>query len=515
MSPFEKVLFLCWTASVISLYLFRRTSCKPLPPGPWSLPWIGNLQYLISHPNWLTYTDWYQRYDSDIVHVNIAGHSFIILNTLEAATELLDRRSGIYSSRPRLRMLNDLIGWKWSFASMPYGAEWKAQRKLFINMFNPNNPDQHEPRELKATRLFLLKLYEAPEDLSYLLQNLAGSTILSVVYGFDVGAMQDSVHTDNARRGAEGFIRACVPGTFFVDYLPWLRYVPSCFPGSSFQGRAQVWKEYMEKLLHGPFDTMKNQIFEEGLESCFVSRCLGKLSGEHDEEWVIKQTAGSMYLAGTDTTVTSLRSFFLAMMQYPECQKKAQQELDRVVGSNRLPDFSDRDSLPYIQAIVYETMRWQPITPAGLPHLASEEDVYNGYRIPKGSIIIANAWAMMHDERNFQDPYTFNPDRYIRPADGQLNHGMLKPTAGFGFGRRICPGKHMALSATWIAIASTLSVFDILKSVDGNGQIIEPFTEYDNTTLQNQPNPYKCSIKLRSPECLHVMQTDVDFVEGK
>ncbi|KAJ3733356.1 cytochrome P450, partial [Lentinula guzmanii] len=498
MSPFEKVLFLCWTASIISVYLFRRTSWKPLPPGPWSLPWIGNLQYLISHPNWLTYTDWYQRYDSDIVHVNIAGHSFIILNTLEAATELLDRRSGIYSSRPRLRMLNDL--WKWSFASMPYGAEWKAQRKLSINMFNPNNPDQHEPRELKATRIFLLKLYEAPEDLSHLLHNLAGSTILSVIYGFDVAAMQDSVHTDNARRGAEGFTQACVPGTFFVDYLPWLKYVPSCFPGSSFQGRAQVWKEYMEKLLHGPFDTMKNQIFEEGLESCFVSRCLGKLSGEHDEEWVIKRTAGSMYLAGTDTTVTSLRSFFLAMMQYPECQKKAQQELDRVVGSNRLPDFSDRDSLPYIQAIVYETMRWQPITPAGLPHLASEEDVYNGYRIPKGSTIIANAWAMMHDERNFQDPYTFNPDRYIRPADGQLNHDMLKPTAGFGFGRRICPGRHMALSATWIAIASTLSVFDISKAeaVDGNDQIIEPFTKYDNTTLQNQPNPYKCSIKLRS-----------------
>ncbi|KAJ3965533.1 cytochrome P450 [Lentinula raphanica] len=414
--------------------------------------------------------------------------------------------------------------YKWSFVLMPYGPEWKAQRKLCTNMFNPNNPDEHESRELKATRIFLLKLHKSPDDLFQHLLDMAGSTILSIIYGFDVAAVQHSLHTVNAEEGAQGFLQASILGNFLVDDVPWLRYVPSWFPGASFQAQAQFWRKYMEKILHGPFDEMKNHFSNKGLESCFISRCLGKASGECDDEMFIKSVAASLYLGGTDTTVTTLKSFFLAMIQYPECQKKAHQELDCIIGRNRLPDFADRDTLPYIEAILHETMRrariltqkWQPTTPAGLPHLVSEEDVYNGYRIPKNSIVITNMWAMMRDERNFKDPFTFNPDRYIRPADGQLDLDLLKrATAGFGFGRRICPGKHMALSAMWIAIASILSVFEISKAVDGNGQVIEPSMKFKSTMLQNQPLAYKLSIKLRSPDCLRVMQTDVDFVEGK
>ncbi|KAJ4481983.1 cytochrome P450 [Lentinula aciculospora] len=484
MSSFE-FLALCWSASLIAVYLFRHynKNQNPLPPGPWSLPWIGNIRYLISRPDWITYTVWYRKYESDIVHLNVAGNSLIILNTLEAATELLERRPGIYSiDRPKLRMLNDL--WKWSFISMPYGAEWKAQRNLFINMFNANNPDQHEPRELKSTRLFLLRLHRSSENLDQLILKMAGSIILSVVYGFDVSAVQDSVHIDHAEQVAEGFVQTFLPGSFLVDYIPWLRYVPSWVPGASFQRRAQVWKEHTQKLLNGLCEAMKNYtVSGMSLESCFVSRCLRKLGSDPNEEQLIKHTAGSMYIAGTDTTVTTLRTFFLVMMKYPEYQIKAQRELDHVVGSDRLPNFGDRDSLPYVQAIVYEIIRWQPVAPTGLPRLSSKEDVYNGYRISEGSIVIANIWAMMHDEKNFVDPYTFCPDRYIR-ADGHFNDDVLKSTVGFGFGRRICPGRHMALSAIWIAIASILSVFDISKAVDGNGKIIEPSMEYITTSLQ-------------------------------
>ncbi|KAJ3752562.1 cytochrome P450 [Lentinula raphanica] len=558
-----ELLFLCWSVTVLFILVRFNKTRRSLPPGPLSLPYIGNLRYFISRPNWFTYTEWYQKYDSDIVHVNIAGSSYIILNSLEAATELLERRSGIYSSRwalPKFRMLADMIGlvslspfnlgspsehlryagrYKWSFVLMPYGPEWKAQRKLCTNMFNPNNPDEHESRELKATRIFLLKLHKSPDDLFQHLLDMAGSTILSIVYGFDVAAVQHSLHTVNAEEGAQGFLQASILGNFLVDDVPWLRYVPSWFPGASFQAQAQFWRKYMEKILHGPFDEMKNHFVSEwnisvscvwyltlagpspirGWNLVLFPDAWGKLL-----EMFIKSVAASLYLGGTDTTVTTLKSFFLAMIQYPECQKKAQQELDCIIGRNRLPDFADKDTLPYIEAILHETMRrariltqkWQPTTPAGLPHLVSEEDVYNGYRIPKNSIVITNMWAMMRDERNFKDPFTSNPDRYIRLADGQLDLDLLKrATAGFGFGRRICPGKHMALSAMWIAIASILSVFEISKAVDENGQVIEPSMKFKSTMLQNQPLAYKLSIKLRSPDCLRVMQTDVDFVEGK
>ncbi|KAE9405244.1 cytochrome P450 [Gymnopus androsaceus JB14] len=493
---------------------------NPLPPGPWSFPLIGNTQCLISSPTWITYTEWYQKYNSDIVHVNIAGKPVIILNTLEAARELLERKSGIYSSRPQATMLNDLIGWSWAFSMMPYGREWKACRRLFTTMFNPSIRSQHEPQELRATRIFLLRLHETPEDYATLLRKMAGSAILSVAYGFDIEAAQDSVYTKNAQRASDGFIAASMPGTFLVDSFSWLKYVPSWFPGAGFQRQARIWKDDMEISLHAPFDSTKSSIIEGGhVMPCFVSRCLEKLGGDldsnvkMDKEWLIKQTAGTMYIAGTDTTVAALLTFFLAMVKWPEYQRKAQKELDRVIGSERLPDFDDRENLPYIQAIVNEILRWQPVTPLALARISTEDNIYNGYHIPKNATVIPNVWAMFHDEKNFVDPYTFNPDRYIRATDGQLNFEVLEPTAGFGFGRRTCPASHMALSAIWITIASVLAVYNISNALDEDSKIIIPAADYETTKLQNRPYPFKCSIRLRSPERLHVMRAGAE--EGK
>ncbi|KAE9390448.1 cytochrome P450 [Gymnopus androsaceus JB14] len=551
---------LAWTGCGVALailYLFQQLRFRTrnlLPPGPSSFPLIGNIQCLISRPTWITFTEWYQKYDSDIIHVNVAGNPIIILNTLEAATELFERRSATYSSRPPLTMLNDLIGWKWAFVGMPYGPEWKACRKLFTTMFNPNNADQHEPQELKAARNFLLNLHEKPEQYAKLVRKMTGSSILSVAYGFDVNVVQDSVHTYNAERAADGFIAASIPGSFLVDYLPWLKYIPSWVPGASFQRQARIWKADMEKLLHGPFAAAKSSLIEGGMEPCFVTRCFEQLSDpDSNAEGMIEQTAGVMYLAGTDTAVVALTTFFLAMVKYPGYQKKAQQELDRVVGSNRLPEFDDKSSLPYIQAILNEVLRYEsesaltcqsqpgvqkyclggspsipwvrihiclfffcvevPLTV--MAHLSTEEDIYRGYRIPKNATVMANVWAMFHDETKFPDPYTFNPDRYICAADGQLNLGVMEPTSGFGFGRRACPGRHMALSTIWITIASVLAVYDISNALDENGEIIIPTGDYDTTTVQNRPYPFECSFKLRSPERLDVMRTSVEFVEGK
>ena len=93
-------------------------------------------------------------------------------------------------------------------------------------------------------------------------------------------------------------------------------------------------------------------------------------------------------------TVSAINSFFLAMMCFPEVQKKAQAELDSVIGSSRLPEFADRDSLPYVNALVKELMRWHVVAPTGVPHATVQDDVYNGYYLPKGSLVVANIWCV-------------------------------------------------------------------------------------------------------------------------
>ncbi|KAF7789305.1 hypothetical protein EIP86_000249 [Pleurotus ostreatoroseus] len=167
------------------------------------------------------------------------------------------------------------------------------------------------------------------------------------------------------------------------------------------------------------------------------------------------------------------------MTLHPEAQRKAQEELDRVVGSDRLPTFADREHLPYVEALVTEVFRWNPVVPLGAPHRLLEDDVHEGYFIPKGSIVIANVSGFLHDPEVYEDPFNFLPERFL-PEDGK----PLPPDSRsycFGFGRRICPD-----ASVWILCAMTLAVFNISKSVE-NGRVIEPVVEYTTGTIRYMP----------------------------
>lgn len=127
--------------------------------------------------------------------------------------------------------------------------------------------------------------------------------------------------------------------------------------------------------------------------------------------------------------------FFLAMALNPQVMKKAQEELDRVVGKGELPDFSHKHNLPYIDALVKEILRWSPPLPLAVPARAMQDDVYRGYVIPAGATVIQNVWAIFRDPTIYPDPEAFNPDRFLK--DGKINPLVLDPEGrAFGAGRR-------------------------------------------------------------------------------
>ena len=134
-----------------------------------------------------------------------------------------------------------------------------------------------------------------------------------------------------------------------------------------------------------------------------------------------------------------LKTFFLAMSLHTDVQKKAQAELDAVVGRDRLPDLGDREKLPYMNAIFKEILRWRPIGPSGLPHAAIDDDEYGGYFVPKGAIMLPNIWSMNMDPDVFDHPETFDPQRYV--DDPNL------PLHTFGFGRRSVPSLLLAVKS--------------------------------------------------------------------
>jgi len=150
---------------------------------------------------------------------------------------------------------------------------------------------------------------------------------------------------------------------------------------------------------------------------------------------LLKNVSAMAYVAGADTTTSAIGTFFLAMVCYPEVQKKAQRELDNVL-NGRLPEHSDISSLPYLSALVKEVFRWEPIVPLGMPHQSTSDDLYRDYHIAANSVVIPNQWAMLHDEQEYPEPHVFNPERFLK--NGQLDSSVRDPMdIAFGFGRSI------------------------------------------------------------------------------
>jgi len=188
------------------------------------------------------------------------------------------------------------------------------------------------------------------------------------------------------------------------------------------------------------------------------------------------------------------------MVLHPHVLKRAQEEIDQLLGGERLPQYSDRPSLPYVSAVFKEIVRWRPPTPLGNPHRSMQDDVHEGHFIPAGTTVIENVWAMSRDESIYPDPEIFNPERFIK--DGGINSGVQDPEKFMsGHGRRVCPGKHFAIRMLFTTIACTIATFDIKKVVDEHGDEVTPNPEF-NPGLIMAPFPFKADLKPRSAQAM-------------
>jgi len=264
---------------------------------------------------------------------------------------------------------------------------------------------------------------------------------------------------------------------------------------------AGICRDLSQRMINEPIDFVKNAMREGTAVASLASEHLQeaeKLRGPERQiaEKSIKETLGSLFQAGSDTTVSSMSSLFLALALYPKVQKRAQAELDFVVSKDRLPTFEDKPRLPYIEAMCKELMRWQMVTPLGVPHASTEDDVYKGFFIPKGSLVIADAWAVLHNPELYPDPEVFKPERFLN-EDGTFRDDPTIALA-FGVGKRICPGRHLVDLVLFSFVSSVLSVFRVTKATDKNGHEIPIKIEtLIEAQIAIQPAKFECSITPR------------------
>ncbi|TFK32278.1 cytochrome P450 [Crucibulum laeve] len=486
---------------ILQRILFRR-STGPLPPGPKKVPLLGNLLDMPSEREWFTFADWGDKW-GDIISVSVFGQQFIILSSAKAAIDMLDKKSSIYSDRPVMQMGGELVGWKNTLVLVPYGDRFRNYRKLFHQLIGSHSAmEQFHPVEEKETHRFLKRLLSKPNDLAEHVRKTAGAIILRISHGYEVEE-QDDPFVTLADVATEQFSLSTAPGGFLVNLVPALRHIPAWVPGAGFQKTASTWAKTLNEMVDRPHMFVKQQMTTGKADISFTSKLLDEPGVTLEREFEIKWSAGSLYSGGADTTVSAIYAFFKAMALHPDAQAKAQEELDAVVGNDRLPSFSDRERLPYINALVLEVLRWHSVTPTGVPHRVMEDNIHDGYLIPKGALVITNIWKMLHDPKVYSEPMSFRPERFLGPESEREQDPR---DVCFGFGRRICPGRVLADASVFISCAMSLSTFNISKYSE-NGIVVEPTVDQTTGTISH-PTHFQCTIKPRSQKAVALINSD-------
>ncbi|KAG6849320.1 hypothetical protein H0H93_009461 [Arthromyces matolae] len=463
-----------------------------LPPGPTGWPIIGNLFDMPKEMTWLTFSEWGRIY-GDISSVTVLGKTLVIINSLKVAQKTLNEKGSIYSDRPNIPLGGEMIGWGNAIPFLRYGPTFQFYRKRFHQLFGTHTAAKvFHDSEMQSVQDFLNNIYASPDDLIPYIKKHVGTVALKIVYGYDVTDKEDEF-VSLLDRGMENFSMVTAPLSSAVDVFPFLKHLPSWFPGGGFHSEAEAGRKVLMDMAIGPYSQVKDK---SPTATSFLSTFLTSDATEEDIRHFL-WNASSVAAGGFSTRLAMIQAFFILMALHPEVQIKARAEIKAVVGTDRFPTFEDRPSLPYIDAICREVFRVYTIVPNGLPHMVVEDDYYDGYLIPKGSIIIANLWNMLHDPDTYKDPFDFNPSRFVVTEDHVPERDVYDII--FGFGRRICPGRVLADGSLFIMAAMSLAVLDISNAIDNHGNAIKPGFQPRNGVV-SQPKPFKCSIKAHSPE---------------
>ncbi|GKT44747.1 fumitremorgin C synthase [Colletotrichum spaethianum] len=503
-APLSILLPLCFVAS-FGLYLLvsrlrharHRYSKLPLPPGPPRLPIVGNLFNSPFHLSWLTHYQWRQVY-GPVVYFEVGGRPTVVLTTVEAAHELLNKRASNYSNRSFSYMASELVAKGYNMLFRQYDTRLRLHQRLHVPGLNTRSAMIYHPiQELESLQLLNDMLAEGkpkpgqgtgekqtaeivPHNPHWHFRRAPASSMSLIVWGYRLLKGQPGI--EDEMDFFSNFPSAVVLRELhLIDIFNWLKHVPDCISPWKWVGDKYHESEtvhhmanFRRALKHSGYNISKQIVHGVGRLNADMS--------ESEMAWV----SGTLTLANSETTMSILCWSVIAMITYPHMMHKAQAIMDEVVGRERLPVFADRAKLPYIDAMIEEVMRWRPIFPAGMNHATAEEDEYMGYRIPKGATVVASQWAITRDTDVFgADSDDFRPERWLERDD--------LPKTIFGYGRRLCPGRHVGREGLWIMFARLLWAFNMQAPTDPvtlKKKVIDPMA-MPSLGIIVAPEPYE------------------------
>ncbi|CAK5274028.1 unnamed protein product, partial [Mycena citricolor] len=524
--------------AVIGVFAVRQLYClyasakrQPgLPPGPPTLPFIGNLHIFPREQLQYKFTEWAKVY-GDIFSLKAMHLTVIVLNSPTAVKEVIDKRGATSCDRPASAISDLITPDNLNLASGRHANDiWRALRRAAMHMLRPENMDTFKPLQRAEAAQLMWEMSVRPENFWEDIARFTTSFFMGVIYG--VRAPRASSYAAKAFTETQTEFMLCmeVGKAPPVDVFPILKAVPK--PFARWKQRALDLRKRQEALFQYLLNKVETRILRGDSNGAFMEEACTQAS-----EWELTPSLllhlGGVLLQGSDTSSAIMQDFILFLSSHLQVQKKAQEEMDAVVGLEQPPTWDDLEKLPYLQAFLDECMRFRPIGPLALPHAMAEDDTvshnlvllggklnswqFNGMLFPKDAIVFINLWAIFHDERFYEEPSAFRPERFLNnrlgTKPGIVDDPARRDTLVFGGGRRICPGSYTGRAGLEINLANFIWAFDFSPGLSPSGTPIEHDLWAYTNGVNLAPLPFKATIRVRSPEKMAIIRRH--FVEQR
>ncbi|KAF5796682.1 putative cytochrome P450 [Helianthus annuus] len=447
--PFIIALFL------LKSYLSSSNSHKNLPPSPRKLPLIGNLHQLGSSPH-RAFHAMAQTY-GPLMLIRLGSIPVLVVSTVDAAREVMKTHDLVFSNRPNLSIPSRLFYDSKDMAFAPYGEYWRQIKSIaVIHLLSNKRVQSYRHVREEEMSLMMEKIQKSDEsvvNISELLISLTNNVICRVA----LGRRYDGRKFNNLLKSALELL-----GCFSVGaYIPSLRWVDQL---SGLERRvdkvAKEFDEFLEGVLEEHVNKNRVDVKCEDLVDVLLEIQRDNMTGFPLEDDMIKALILDIFMAGTDTTFTSLEWTLCELLRHPQAMKELQQEALKIGQGRSMITEDQLEKMVYLKAVLKETLRLHTPIPLLVPRESTQDVELLGYDIPSGTQVIINAWAISRDPSKWEASEEFRPERFLNnPIDYKGFHFELIP---FGAGRRGCPAIQFAMIINQLVLANLVYKFDLV-----------------------------------------------------
>ncbi|ESQ33194.1 hypothetical protein EUTSA_v10004066mg [Eutrema salsugineum] len=438
---------------IISLKFLKpnKQNLPPSPPG-W-LPVIGHLR-LLKPPIHCTLRSLSESLEGSGMSLWLGSRLVYVVSSHKIAEECFGKNNVVLANQPQV-IIGKHVGYNnTNMIAAPYGDHWRNLRHLCtIEIFSTHRLNCFLSVRTDEVRRLVSRLFRTAGtkktivEMKPMLMDLTFNNIMRMMIGKRYYG-EETTDEEEAKRVRKlvADVGSSTSSGKAVDYVPILRLF------SNYEKRVKKLGKETDKFLQGLTDDKREQQ-ETGNTMIDHLLVLPKSDTEYYTDQIIKGIILIMVIAGTNTSAVTLEWALSNLLNHPEVICKARIEIDNRVGLDRLIEESDLSELPYLKNIILETLRLHPGTPLLVLHMASENCKMRSYDMPRGTMLLVNAWAIHRDPNMWEDPDSFKPERFEKEEEAQK-------LMAFGLGRIACPGSGLAQRIIGLALGSLIQCFD-------------------------------------------------------